>query len=278
MPTPTRSTPTQVSPTKKVAIIQPVITKYFNRITRKEAEILNQVAQINKFNEIMRRNKELEREVRALQDRLNTLTTENKELRNNLNTRRNSNKTDNEIKQDNSKKQVDDEKYRMAANSKPSAPKPPQQILSQNDAENQTEVKVKKPKTRPISNKDGGPTVLQEEEPKSKRKQVVVIAGDSIVKGQKGWLMSRTKNVRCHAFSGATCSDMEHCINPISAKKPNHVILHCGTNDLMDSNPEDIAEKIKDLATKVTKNKINCTVSSLIMLMDRDLNEKIFAN
>ena len=110
MSTPTRSTPTQVNPTKKVAIIQPVITKYFHRITRKEAETLNQVAQINKFNEIMRRNKELEREVRTLQDRLNTITTENKDLRNNLNTRRNSNKTDNEIKQDNSKKRVDDEK------------------------------------------------------------------------------------------------------------------------------------------------------------------------
>ena len=71
-----------------------------------------------------------------------------------------------------------------------------------------------------------------------------------------------------------TCSDMEHYINPIIAKKPNHVILHCGKNDLMDSNPEDIAEEIKDLAIKVTKNKINCTVSSLIMRMDRDLNEK----
>ena len=91
----------------------------------------------------------------------------------------------------------------MAANSKTSAPKPPQQIISQNDAENQTEVKGKEPKTRPISNKDGGPTALQEEELKSKRKEVVVIAGDSIVKGQKGWLMSRTKNVRCQAFSGA---------------------------------------------------------------------------
>ena len=101
-----------------------------------EAETLNQVAQINKFNEIMRRNKELEREVRTLQDRLNTLTAENKDLRNNLNTRRNSNKTDNEIKQDNSKKKVDDGKNTMAANSKTSAPKPPQQIISQNNTEN----------------------------------------------------------------------------------------------------------------------------------------------
>ena len=43
----------------------------------------------------------------------------------------------------------------------------------------------------------------------------------------------------------------------------------------MDSNPEDIAGKIKDLAIKVTKNKINCTISLLIMRMDGDLNEKI---
>ena len=73
------------------------------------------------------------------------------------------------------------------------SPQPPQQIISQNDAENQTEVKVKKPKTRPTSNKEGGPTALQEEEPKSRRKEVVVIAGDSIVKGQKGWLMSEPR-------------------------------------------------------------------------------------
>ena len=74
------------------------------------------------FNEIMRRNKELEREVRTLQDRLNTLTTENKELRNILNTRRNSNKMDNEIKQDNSKKKVDDENIQWQP-TKTSAPK-----------------------------------------------------------------------------------------------------------------------------------------------------------
>ena len=59
----------------------------------------------------MRRNKEIEREVRTLQDRLNTLTTENKDLRNNLNTRRNSDKTDNEIKQDNSMKKLTTKKY-----------------------------------------------------------------------------------------------------------------------------------------------------------------------
>ena len=92
---------------------------------------------------------------------------------------------------------------------------------------------------------------------------------------QRAERLANVQNQECQAFSGATCSDMEHHINPIIAKKPNHVILHCGTNDLMDSNPEDIAEKIKDLAIKVTKNKINCTVSSLIMRMDRDLNEKI---
>ena len=36
-------------------------------------------------------------------------------------------------------------------------------------------------------------------------KETIVITGDSILKGQKGWLMSRQQKVPCKAFSGSTC-------------------------------------------------------------------------
>ena len=51
-------------------------------------------------------------------------------------------------------------------------------------------------------------------------KETVVIVGDSILKGQKGWLMSSQKNVQCKAFSVSTCSDMDHYLNPIISRKP----------------------------------------------------------
>ena len=69
---------------------------------------------------------------------------------------------------------------------------------------------------------------------------------------------------------------MEHFINPIIARKPDHIFLHYGTNDLMDSTPEDIAQSIIKVAKKVTMNKINCYVSSLILRTDNEhLNEKL---
>ena len=69
-------------------------------------------------------------------------------------------------------------------------------------------------------------------------KETVVIAGDSILKGQKGWLMSRQKNVQCKAFSGSTCSDMDHYLNPITSRKPDYLFLHVGTNDLPNYSPD----------------------------------------
>ena len=147
--------------------------------------------------------------------------------------------------------------------------KRPGKLQSTNEQNGGQDARVEDPQPKPTRNQ-------KSPEMKRREKEVVIIAGDSIVKGQKGWLMSRTKNVKCHAFSGATCSDMEHFINPIIARKPDHIFLHYGTNDLMDSTPEDIAQSIIKVAKKVTMNKINCYVSSLILRTDNEhLNDKL---
>ena len=39
--------------------------------------------------------------------------------------------------------------------------------------------------------------------PKKKSRQII-IAGDSIIKGLKGWMMARDNRVKVHSFSGAT--------------------------------------------------------------------------
>ena len=67
--------------------------------------------------------------------------------------------------------------------------------------------------------------------PKTKSRQII-IAGDSIVKGLKGWMMARDNRVKVHSFSGATASEMEYFIKPLLERKPSHVVIHGGTNDL----------------------------------------------
>ena len=62
---------------------------------------------------------------------------------------------------------------------------------------------------------------------------LIIVAGDSIVKALKGWLMSRRANVNLFYFSGSTFTDMEHFIKPLINKQPRQIILHMGTNDLL---------------------------------------------
>ena len=62
--------------------------------------------------------------------------------------------------------------------------------------------------------------------PSSERKKRIIIAGDSIVKDIKGWLMSRQKSEKMYSFSGADTADMEHFLQPLINKKPDQIILH----------------------------------------------------
>ena len=60
----------------------------------------------------------------------------------------------------------------------------------------------------------------------------MIIAGDSLTKGLKGWLTSRKKKIKVQTFSGATTQDMKDYIKPLVAKNPAHIYLHIGTNDV----------------------------------------------
>ena len=72
----------------------------------------------------------------------------------------------------------------------------------------------------------------KKEDVKVDGKPTTVIAGDSIVKDVKGWLMSRDKRVKVYSFSGANIEDMEDFLTPIIRRKPDEIILHVGTNNL----------------------------------------------
>ena len=96
-----------------------------------------------------------------------------------------------------------------------------------------------------------------------------VVAGDSLLKNLKGWMMARDGKININSFPGATTQDMHHYLKPLLARKPDHVILHCGTNNLMNSlDAEDIANKIIELGRNIADTGTRCSISMLISRRD----------
>jgi len=106
------------------------------------------------------------------------------------------------------------------------------------------------------------------------KRRVVAIMGDSMTKEIKGYEMSNDSEIIVSkSFSGATVNCMKDYIKPTLNKKPELLILHCGTNDIRKSNPDDLAENILELALECSKS-TNVIVSSLVQRND-GLNDKI---
>ena len=103
-----------------------------------------------------------------------------------------------------------------------------------------------------------------------KKKTLVIVAGDSLLRFIKGWLMYRSKQVKINSFPGATTSDMFDFLKPLLKKDPDHVILNIGTNDLQDTGltPRDIVHDIVHLAKYITGQGIKCSISGIIFRDD----------
>ena len=75
-------------------------------------------------------------------------------------------------------------------------------------------------------------------------KGTICMAGDSIVKGLQPGLLSQKRKVKLKSFSGAIVRDMGDNIRPISRHKPEYIVLHFGTNDVLNLSPNKIPDKI----------------------------------
>ena len=73
---------------------------------------------------------------------------------------------------------------------------------------------------QPKENRDTNHTKPGDEK---KHKPKIKIAGDSIIKDMKGWMMSRNKLVKAHSFSGSSTTDMKGFLVPLLNKKPDHL-------------------------------------------------------
>ena len=72
---------------------------------------------------------------------------------------------------------------------------------------------------------------------KDNRKPKITIAVDWIVKNLHGWMMSRNKCVKVSCFPGATTQDMVSYLKPLINRKPDHLLIHIGANNLSTDSP-----------------------------------------
>ena len=113
-------------------------------------------------------------------------------------------------------------------------------------------------------------------------KKRVVILGDSMVKGIHGWKLSKARNapsVSVKSFHGSTIEDMESYAVPTVRAQPDEIILHVGTNDLLQhSTSQHVAESIVNLADNIDQNSggSKIAISSLVKRLDKPhLNNKL---
>ena len=117
--------------------------------------------------------------------------------------------------------------------------------------------------------KNSPPSQLSQPSRSKSNKARIFVAGDSIVRDLKGWLLSREKYVKVYSFSEADTEDMSDFIKPLINKKPNEIIIHCGTNDLCGIKiPEEIVDNILKLRLVIVSYGIRCTVSNIVKRED----------
>ena len=79
-------------------------------------------------------------------------------------------------------------------------------------------------------------------------------------------------------FSGAKTDDMKHYLQPTLNAKPNHLIIHVGTNDINGKSPEKIVQNISELGKAAIEQVpgLQLSISEIITRSDReDYDQKV---
>ena len=85
-----------------------------------------------------------------------------------------------------------------------------------------------------------------------------LIVGDSILTGIDEKRLSRNyQGVKVQDFRGATIDDLRYHLVPLLKKKPEHIILHIGTNDAVSKTSRRILEELLQLKQNIIKYVIN---------------------
>ena len=103
------------------------------------------------------------------------------------------------------------------------------------------------------------------------------ILGDSLIKYANGREVSRNDSVKVRSHLWATTDDIIDYVWPTVRKKPNLIVIHCGTNDIQKN--VNTLQKIRKVISSIkdcdTENNIKIASSSIIYRSDHDFEDKI---
>lgn len=110
---------------------------------------------------------------------------------------------------------------------------------------------------------------------KSKNGSKVLVLGDSMVKNIDNSKISRAAREQscCHSYRGATVDQLqekfkEDCCGADDEGSYETIILHVGTNNLTNEDPEDVATKMESLIQDAKNQAKNVAVSSVVNRYD----------
>ena len=98
---------------------------------------------------------------------------------------------------------------------------------------------------------------------------MITIIGDSIVNGLDSTSFDKKFNVKIKPYGGSTTEDMVDHIKPAVRKRPDHLILHVGTNDI--TNSIDTLKHLKSICTfiKDHSSQTKISLSSVLFRADK---------
>ena len=121
--------------------------------------------------------------------------------------------------------------------------------------------------------KDDSVTVIEDENQKTKvagnksRKSVIVI-GDSLLNGIDDRGLCKHHNVKVRPHPGTTTRDIADHVKPVARRKPDMVIIHCGTNDL--TNDVDTTKHLKEVVQILKEETPHSKIVMSAAIMRRD--------
>jgi len=131
---------------------------------------------------------------------------------------------------------------------------------------------------KPVSEKPKNRKIQTEEHRQQKKSKYTAVLGDSLLRGIRRDKISRStkQRVRIGCFPGATIEDMKYYIKPTLKRKPDHVILHIGTNNSLANSAEEVTAGIATLCDEITQDQpdAHITISELITRDDKQ-NAKV---
>ena len=138
---------------------------------------------------------------------------------------------------------------------------PPQNKKEKRSLQEQLEeVKKKKEEfysSKKSNSKDNHTSSSQDLYPRN----TIVIAGDSIINGVfEDWLRRKNHVVKVRNFPGANVEYMRHNLIPLIRKKPSHLIIHVGTNDVKKFTSREILDQLLNLKKFVSEQVPDCKV------------------